>query len=146
MSADCTAQRGKAEDAGRTSPARSLGRSGPRADADVHRESARELALTAAREKAEKMAAVLGCAVGKPIAITETFGGGSWYFSSWYGWDGWGVRGYGRSSGMSQNVIQDSSGPSRGTSESMALGKISIRASVSVVFELKDNRPAPKNP
>ena len=58
-----------------------------------HRESARELALQAAREKAEKMATALGCAIGKPVAINETYGGGSWYFSSWSGF------GYGRSSG-----------------------------------------------
>jgi uncharacterized protein YggE len=97
-----------------------------------HRESARELALAAAREKAAKMAAVLGCSIGKPTAITESYGGGSWYFSSWSGW------GSGRSSGMSQNVIQDTRGAGGGEDpQSMALGKISIRAGVSVVFELK---------
>jgi uncharacterized protein len=100
-----------------------------------HRESARELALTAAREKAEKMAAVLGCTIGKPTAISESYNGGSWYFSSWSGW------GYGRSSGgMSQNVIQDQRGSGGEAPESMALGKISIRAGVSVTFELKDIR------
>ena len=63
------------------------------------------MALTAAKEKAEKMAAVLGGTIGKPLAINESYGGGSWYFSSWSGW------GYGRSSGgMSQNVIQDQRG------------------------------------
>jgi uncharacterized protein len=109
-----------------------------------HRESARELALTAAREKAEKMAATLGCSIGKPVAINEMpggAGGGSWYYSSWSSW------GYGRSSsGMSQNVIQDTRGPGGGDSESMALGKISIRAGVSVVFELKDGRSDLKTP
>jgi uncharacterized protein YggE len=108
-----------------------------------HRESARELALKAAREKAEKMAAVLGCTIGKPLSINEGYGGGvgSWYYSSWSGW------GYGRSSGgMSQNVIQDTRGSGGQEPESMALGKISIRASVSVVFELKDNRPEAKKP
>ena len=105
------------------------------------RESARELALTAAREKAEKMAAVLGCTIGKPVAINETYGGGSWYFSSWSGW------GYGRSSaGMSQNVIQDQRGSGGEDPQSMALGKISIRASVSVTFELKGNRSEAKKP
>jgi hypothetical protein len=104
-----------------------------------HRESARELALTAAREKAVKMAAVLGCSIGKPLAVTETYGGGAWYFSSWSGW------GYGRSSGMSQNVIQDTRGAGGGEDpQSMALGKISIRAGVSVVFELKELRAEPE--
>lgn len=105
-----------------------------------HRESARELALTAAKEKAEKMAAVLGCTVGKPVAVNETYSGGSWYFSSWSGW------GYGRSSGMSQNVIQDTRGSGGAEPQSMALGKISIRAGVSVTFELKDYRPDSKKP
>ncbi|MEI8376001.1 MAG: SIMPL domain-containing protein [Planctomycetota bacterium] len=106
-----------------------------------HRESARELALKAAREKADKMAAALGCAIGKPVAINETYGGGSWYFSSWSGF------GYGRSSGgMSQNVIQDQRGSGGENPESMALGKISIRAGVSVTFELKDSRSDSKKP
>ena len=69
-----------------------------------HRESARELALKAAREKAEKMAAVLGCSVGEPLAISESFNGGSWYFSSWSGW------GYGRSRG---NVAERDPGHAR---------------------------------
>lgn len=95
-----------------------------------YRESARELAIKAAKEKASKMAAVLGCAVGKPLAINETYSGGAWYFSSWSGW------GYGRSSAMSQNVIQDTRGQGGDESQSVALGKISIRAAVSIVFEL----------
>ena len=105
-----------------------------------HRESARELALKAAREKAEKMAAVLGCSVGEPLAINESYGGGSWYFSSWSGW------GYGRSSGMSQNVIQDTRGSGGEEPQGMALGKISIRAGVSVTFALKHGREEAKNP
>ena len=105
-----------------------------------HRESARELALKAAREKAEKMAAVLGCTIGRPTVINETHSGGSWYFSSWSGW------GYGRSSGMSQNVIQDTRGSGGEDPQAMALGKISIRAGVSVTFELKDNRADSKKP
>jgi len=98
-----------------------------------HRESARQLALNAAKEKAEKMAAVLGCTLGRPTAINEGYGGGgSWnYFSSWSG------GGYGRSYGMAQNVIQDSRGSGGEDLQSMALGKIAIRASVSVTFELK---------
>jgi hypothetical protein len=44
---------------------------------------------------------------------------------------------------MSQNVVQDMRGPAGGDSESMALGKIAIHGSVSVVFELKE---APSKP
>jgi uncharacterized protein len=109
-----------------------------------YRELARELALKAAREKAEKMASVLDGTIGRPTAISEYGGGGgssSWYYSSWSGW------GYGRSSGgMSQNVIQDTRAPAGDDSQAMALGKISIRASLSVTFERKDPRPETKKP
>jgi uncharacterized protein YggE len=98
-----------------------------------HRESARELAIKAAREKAEKMAANLGCAIGKPLAISENSNlSGSWHYSSWSGW------GYGRfSNAMAQNYIQDTRSAGRENPESFALGKISIQAGVSVTFELK---------
>jgi uncharacterized protein len=105
-----------------------------------HRESARQLALAAAREKAQKMAAALGCSVGKPLAINETYGGGSWYFSSWNG------SGYGRANRMVQNSIQDAREPGGEDPGSMALGKISIHAGVSVTFELKDGSGETKKP
>ena len=106
-----------------------------------HRESARGLALAAAREKAVKMTAALGCAVGKPIDITETDDGGSWYFSSWCGWGG---LDWWEPSGMSQTVSQApdlavAPAVAGGAPQSMALGKLSIRARVSVTFELKDD-------
>ncbi len=97
------------------------------------REEARELALKAAREKAEKMAAVLGQTVGAPMQISEMSTGSPMSFSSnWWG--------YGRNSSMSQNVAQNVSGGSEKAgegNESIALGKISIRAAVSVTFDLK---------
>ena len=85
------------------------------------------------------MAAVLGCTIGKPLAVNGSFGGGSWYFSSWFGW------GYGRSSGMSQNVIQDSRGSGGEDLQSMALGKISIRAGVSVTVDSATSAPRRRN-
>lgn len=101
-------------------------------DFKKYREQARDLALKAAKEKAEKMAGALGQSVGTPIQINENHSGSPWrYYSSWAGW------GYGRSQGMSQNVIQDVQGESGEISDSIALGKISIRANVSVTFELK---------
>jgi len=97
-----------------------------------YREQARELALIAAKEKAEKMAGALGQSIGDPMQINEGYGGGDWwYFNSWSGW------GYGRSNTMSQNVVQNIPSGSDNISESIALGKISIKASVSVTFELK---------
>ena len=100
-------------------------------DFKKHREQARELALKAAKEKAHKMSAVLGQTVGMPIQITENYAGSPWsYWSSWSGWGGW-------SSGMSQVQVQADRGGSGEISETVALGKLSIRASVSVTFELK---------
>jgi|OpeIllAssembly_1097287.scaffolds.fasta_scaffold66724_2 hypothetical protein len=100
-----------------------------------YREEARELALKAAKEKAIKMAGTLGLTIGDPIMITEGYGGGgSWYYSSWTGWG----YGYGYGSGsMNQNVTQNIAGGSGEISETIALGKISIQASVNVTFEMK---------
>ena len=96
----------------------------------AHRERARELALLAAKEKAEKMTAALGQTLGRPLTIQEVRN--DW----WFGW-----RSSSRYSGMSQNVMQNA--PSSPESEAelgaIALGKISIRANVSVTFEFTDD-------
>lgn len=100
-----------------------------------YREQARELALNAAKEKAVKMAAVLGQIVGDPVQISEGYiGSGWWYYSSWSGW------GSGRYNSMSQNVIQNVSNSPEQTSEIIALGKISVKANVTVIFELKNKQ------
>lgn len=97
-----------------------------------YREQARELALKAAKEKAGKMASVLGQLVGKPIQINENYSGLPWrYYSSWWGWR------HGRQQGMAQNIVQDARGDAGEISDTIALGKISIRGNVTVVFELK---------
>jgi uncharacterized protein YggE len=97
-----------------------------------YREQARELALIAAKEKAEKMAATLDQLIGNPIQISEGYGGANWYYSSWNGW------GYGSGSNyMSQNVMQNIDSGTGEISGTIALGKISIKANVNVVFELK---------
>ena len=89
-----------------------------------HREQAREMALKAAREKAEKMASVLGQFIGSPIQISETH----------LGFGGYNSR---RGGAMSQNSVQNiDAGPSD-TTDTIALGKISIRAAVGVTFELR---------
>lgn len=85
-----------------------------------YREQARELALKAAREKADKMAAVLGAKAGAPLQIIEQ--GGDW--------------GYFGPRNMSQNVLQSVGEAPDDVSGSVALGQISIRASVSVTFAL----------
>jgi len=97
-----------------------------------YREQARDLALNVAKEKAEKMASALGQTIGDPVQISEGYGGSDWwYFNSWSGW------GYGRSNMMSQNVVQNIPTGSDNISETIALGKISIKANVNVTFELK---------
>jgi uncharacterized protein len=98
-------------------------------DFKKYREQARELALKAAKEKAEKMAGVLGQAVGAPIQINENMSGSNYsYYSGW-----------GRSQTMIQNsnLILDSRSGSGEISDTIALGKISIKANVNVTFELR---------
>jgi hypothetical protein len=95
-----------------------------------YREQARELALNAAKEKAEKMAGTLNQTIGDPIQINEGYGGYNWW-SSWSGW------GYGRTNMMTQNVMQNIDSGAGEISETIALGKISIKANVNVTFELK---------
>lgn len=92
-----------------------------------YREEARDLALKAAKEKAEKMSAVLGQTIGRPLQINENYTGSSWYG----GWN------RGRSSGMSQVQVQADRGSSGEIVDSVALGKLAVRAGVSVTFELK---------
>jgi uncharacterized protein YggE len=94
-----------------------------------YRDEARVLAIKAAREKAIALAAVLDQQIGRPTSITE--GGGGWLSN--YG-GGWG-RG---SQGMSQNVMQSSvGGQESGQDRTLAPGNVSVRANVTVVFELK---------
>lgn len=95
-----------------------------------YREQARELALNAAKEKAEKMAGTLNQTIGDPIQINEGYGGYNWW-SSWSGW------GYGMTNMMTQNVMQNIDSGAGEISETIALGKISIKANVNVTFELK---------
>jgi hypothetical protein len=92
-----------------------------------HRDKARELAVQAAQEKAGAMAAVLDQKIGRPRTINEN--STDWWssYSSWWG---------GHSGMMTQNVIQEVGGSSY-TEETMAPGQITVRAQVSVSFELE---------
>lgn len=84
-----------------------------------HREAAREMALRAAAEKAGKMAQVLGRKAGLAITIEEN--SDSLYTPQW--------------SNMSQNARMDVG--SGGSGETFAEGRVSISASVTVVFGLE---------
>jgi uncharacterized protein YggE len=98
-----------------------------------HREQARELAIKAAREKAEKLAGPLGATVGAPMYINEDQRYGSYsYYSSWSS-GGWGSNARNDFVGQSQNAVQASGGE---TTDEIALGKVGVRAAVSVTFEL----------
>jgi uncharacterized protein YggE len=95
----------------------------------AYRDSARTLAVDAAREKAQALAGRLGQRLGDPISINEGYNG--WY--SGYG-QGWGARG----SAFSQNVVQNVSGGGETASIEgpTTPGQVAVRASISVVFEL----------
>jgi uncharacterized protein YggE len=101
-------------------------------DLKLHREQARELAVKAAHEKAQKMASAAGASVGAAMQINEdqryTYAS---YNSSWTGANWGGARDMG---GPSQVSAQVSSGEA---SEVVALGRVAVRASVNVSFELK---------
>jgi uncharacterized protein YggE len=95
----------------------------------AYRDSARTLAVDAAREKAQALAGRLGQRLGEPISINE--GANGWY--SGYGQE-WGSRG----SGMTQNVVQNVSGGGETASVEgpTTPGQVAVRATISVVFEL----------
>jgi uncharacterized protein YggE len=94
-----------------------------------HRDKARSLALQAAQEKADAMAAELDQTVGPPNSVREDYYG--WW--SWYGsW--WGAR---RGRPMSQNVIQNVGSAPRDLGGPTSPGQLSVTARVTVSFELK---------
>jgi hypothetical protein len=95
-------------------------------DLRKYRDQARDLAVKAAREKAEDLAKALGQQIDRPHLIAEEQS--TW--SSPFGW--WGGGG-----GTSQNVVQ-SAGPSASESrDTVAPGQIAVNARVRVTFELK---------
>lgn len=94
-----------------------------------HRDHARSLALQAAREKAEAMAAELGQVIGPPLSIREDhYGWWSWY-GSWWG---------SRRGGMSQNVVQSAATAPRDLEGPTSPGQLSVTARVTVSFELQN--------
>ena len=90
-----------------------------------HRDKARTMAIQAAKEKAVDLAKALDCKVGHPRTISE--GGG------WYGYWGGGNR-YGNA--MAQNSFQAAPAGGEEGGDTMPLGQITVRATVSVSFDL----------
>ncbi len=97
-----------------------------------YRDQARDLALQAAQEKAQAMAAKLGQTVGDPLTIEET---NVYWYSPYHSY--WSYGG----GGMSQNVVQNAPGGASGdlsqSDEAMAPGQIAVGATVNVEFALK---------
>ncbi len=89
-----------------------------------HRDQARKMAIRAAKEKAELLAAELGASVGGPRTINES---GSYGYS---GGRNWNFNSY------AQNAAQVMPGGGDG-GETTPLGQIAVSATVAVTFDLK---------
>ena len=96
-----------------------------------HRDAARALAIRAAKEKADAMAAELGVRRGAVLNVSESYAGGWWRSGS--RWGG------GMSGGqMMQNVLQNNAGGGEsGDGETLSVGQISVSASVSTRFAIE---------
>lgn len=94
-----------------------------------YRDQARDLAIQAAKEKAEDLAGALDQTVGLPQTITENR---NWWWSSYGSW--WGSR---RGGSMAQNVIQNVGEPAATGEGAFAPGQVVVQASITVSFELE---------
>lgn len=93
-----------------------------------YREQVRSLAIRAAQEKAQKLAAEIGQDIGPAFSINE----GTMYAGYW-GYDRWGRR-----DGMTSQISYQSSQYDAPDPEgSVAVGQIRVYASVNVVFSLR---------
>ncbi|MBN2117565.1 MAG: SIMPL domain-containing protein [Anaerolineales bacterium] len=109
-------------------------------DLRKYRDQAREMAITAAREKATALAQGAGTDIGCVLNINEN----SWsYFNGWRGW-GWWYGGGNNQNLWTQNAVQNApaSGGSGGETapngdSPVSAGHISIRAEVQATFALK---------
>jgi uncharacterized protein YggE len=99
-------------------------------DLRKYRDQARELAMTAAKEKAQALADAAGAEAGCVLTINEN----SWsYYNGWW---------YGRNQNIwTQNTIQNASpggdASSSAGDEPISLGQISVKAEVSATYSLK---------
>lgn len=97
-----------------------------------HRDKARELAVVAAREKADALTSQLGVKRGRALRITEDSG---------WRWGGWSGSYRGGQNLMQQNVVQSAGGNAGGQGDGadgdLSVGQISITATISVDFQLE---------
>jgi hypothetical protein len=94
-----------------------------------YRDKAWTMAVQAAKEKADAMAATLGVKVGKPFGINENDFGG---YRSWNG-NNWQQALY--QNGM--NASQNGGGEAESDEGTISVGQISVSANVSVSFLIK---------
>lgn len=95
----------------------------------AHREAARALAVKAALEKAGKLAADARVQTGRVLTINE---------NTWGGWSSWSAGYWGRASGgQGSQVSVSSPGPSDDAMSTLALGEITVSATVQLSVELK---------
>jgi uncharacterized protein YggE len=92
-----------------------------------HRDTARAMAIKAAKEKADALATELGVKRGKVYSINANEWGGWWNPYGGY----WGGR-YG--GGTFQNAVQNVSGTAETGDSPLSIGQISVSASVNVSF------------
>jgi uncharacterized protein YggE len=105
-----------------------------------YRDQAREMAITAAREKANALSQAAGAETSCVLNITENT---SSYFNGWSGW-GWWWYGNGNNQSLwTQNAVQNAAPAASGSVTSsngdspVSTGQIAVRAEVSVTFALK---------
>jgi uncharacterized protein len=104
-------------------------------DLRQHRDEARRLAIRAAKEKAADLARELDMSVGTPRHIGEGYVQYHGYRSAWWGWGG---GGYGQ---YSQNVRYEAEGVGGAGGETMPLGRLAVRAQISVTFDMAPGGP-----
>lgn len=100
-------------------------------DMRKHRDKARELAVVAAREKADALTAQLGVKRGRAVRISEDSG---------WRWGGWSGSYRGGQNLMQQNTVQSAPGSgAQGDSADgdLSVGQISVTATISVDFLLE---------
>ncbi len=97
-------------------------------DLRKYRDQARAMALKAAQEKAQAMAATAGRRADKVTSISES---GNWW-SGYGNW--WGSR---WNQGGAQNAYQNAGGSSSEPEGALAPGQITVRSTVSVNFQLE---------
>ncbi|QWP77706.1 SIMPL domain-containing protein [Lysobacter sp. K5869] len=95
-----------------------------------HRDAARALAIRAAQEKADALASELGVRRGPVRSVSESYSGGWWRGGS----GGWGNVGGGQAM---QNVIQQTGDGGNGEDGTLAVGQISVNATVSASFAIE---------